>query len=259
MNPKKSTKLDYIPISQVKFDPETQRHYNPARSKKMAKTWDDIKCGAVTLALRSDGQYYGMDGQHRIRACEMVYGKDHAIPAFIVLDTDQRLEAEVFVAINKDRQSVNAIEQHRIALVSLDPEALGVEKILAEHGYRIGRSSTGNVIGAVQSIYQCYRKSSDDLNTTLSCLTAAFDYEEGSNNGSLIMAVFWCVNRAKKPEFAKLVSALRSKTALAWLSTVEGKAILFSTGPSGKSRELAKNIAKIYNKGKRSDERKIII
>lgn len=184
-----------IELDQMFVDAEYQR---PLTSfvTRIRDNFNPLLVGTLILSLRGDddpveeyrGRYALVDGQTRWSAMQNI-GKTHA-PAIVIQGMTQAAEAKLFSDLQYERQNIASYYHFRADLVAGNPEALGVQKIVEQTGYKTG--SGGDSISAVVALRVVYRQGPDVLERTLTALHTAWG-EKYMPDGSALrgMAMFF--------------------------------------------------------------------
>lgn len=187
----KQPKIRNLSPDAVIVDPTVQRGLDKAWVTRLANSWDDEKVGVPQVSLRSDGNHYVTDGQHRIAALiELGRGAD-PIPMQVIESSGRQEEAKRFVAMNAEKRRPSGIDIYQIQLVSGDPIVLEIDKVLDKHGLQVAGAVTqpGNV-GAVSALRSVHKLGGADLlDRTLTVLGDAYGKEPGAYNGAIIRAI----------------------------------------------------------------------
>jgi hypothetical protein len=114
----------------LKVDTQYQRPVSGQRTDRIAESWSWIDCGVLTVALRgpSSGDYFVIDGQHRLEGA--IRAGIHELPCMVFESREVADEALTFVNVNTNRRAVTIVEKYRAMLKYNDPGALYVEKLL---------------------------------------------------------------------------------------------------------------------------------
>lgn len=152
-----------IPIADLKIDTEYQRALQGSRVDRMSTDWSWVACGAILVALRGvgSGDYYVIDGQHRVAAAERANIIE--LPCLVFESMTHIDEAQGFIDVNISRKAMNVVDRYRALLVVEDPVALRV-KVFLEQANRIPTVYAGNDASSIKCL--------DFL------LTAVANYEE---------------------------------------------------------------------------------
>jgi hypothetical protein len=156
---KVSMNIQRLPLNKLRVDHRYQRLYKKGRAENIGRSWDDKLAGVITVSKRSDGGFYIIDGQHRVRGAE-IKGKEY-------LDADVREgltlaeEAQLFDRLNADRALVSALERFRARLLYGDPVAIEIRDIVYEFdgtiAEKLGRKNKDDMgirsIGALERVY----------------------------------------------------------------------------------------------------------
>src|SRR5712671_2608015 len=123
-----------IPIADLKVDTEYQRGLIGARVDRISENWSWIACGVLTIALRGtgSGNYYVVDGQHRVAAAER-HGLTE-VPCMVFESQDHQEEAQGFLDANTNRKAMSVIDRYRALLIVQDSIALEVKRLLDAAG-----------------------------------------------------------------------------------------------------------------------------
>lgn len=119
-----------IPTPDIKTDTEYQRPLTGARVDRIKENWSWVACGVITVALRGpgSGQYYAIDGQHRVAAAERAGITE--LPCLVFESVTHVDEAQGFLDVNTSRKAMSVLDRYRALLVVEDPVALKVQGLL---------------------------------------------------------------------------------------------------------------------------------
>jgi hypothetical protein len=132
----------WLDKSIIKVDHE---HYqrNPkvaTEVTKIAADWSWVACGAISVALRDDGDYYAMDGQHRLLAA-LRRDDISKMPCMVFLVPGVEFEAKGFLRVNTGRRPLTGLEKFRARVTAGDLAAIKVSEFLRAYGYRLTEST----------------------------------------------------------------------------------------------------------------------
>lgn len=141
----------------LKVDQSYQRKHSDTKINKMASEWSWVACGAISIALRHDGEWYVMDGQHRVLAA---LKRDDIIKLpCMVFDVEELAdEARGFLATNINRKAMTMVDRFKAMLMTEDHYARVVNELVISTGRHVGLGGTPNAFSAVQITLQCARE-----------------------------------------------------------------------------------------------------
>jgi ParB-like chromosome segregation protein Spo0J len=140
--------VSWEPCCALQADPAYQRSIDSRASQKLirkiAEEWDWRLCAPLTVSHRadSDGQmaYWVIDGQHRLAAAEL-RGDILELPCIISQFESFEAEALAFVAINRDRKSVTALDRFHARVAAGEAQAIEIRDLVKAAGLSIARSN----------------------------------------------------------------------------------------------------------------------
>ncbi len=165
----KQATTEWIPVSDINIDTTYQRHLSTTKVQAISAHFNEVAAGTLAVSLRDNGQYYAMDGRHRLAAmkkrgillaeCKVCRG----------LTVEQ--EAEIFIFCNTVRKTPDALDVFRARLVAKDPVAEAINGVVERCGLSIQFSfstiSHGkrplNTIWAVTAMEDIYKQGKERL------------------------------------------------------------------------------------------------
>ena len=120
-----------IPVKDLKVDSEYQRGITGNRVDRIKENWSWVAAGVITVALRGPGagDYFVIDGQHRVAAAERAGISE--LPCLVFESVSHIDEAQGFLDANTSRKAMSVVDRYRALLVVRDPVALQVQALLA--------------------------------------------------------------------------------------------------------------------------------
>jgi hypothetical protein len=149
--------LDWIDKDLIDADPLYQRPLDVARVETLLAGFSWRSFGALVIVPQTDGRYHVTDGQHRLAAAKR-HPKVSLVPAIIVKAEDVPAEAGIFVAVNRNRKNVSALELFFAQLAAGDDTAEAVLQVCQTAGVRIPkhpgayRPGDSIAVGAIQAL-----------------------------------------------------------------------------------------------------------
>ncbi len=134
--------LEWLGLGQLQVDPAYQRATDGHHSRRiivgMVKCWDWKLCQPLVVTRRADGCLFVLDGQHRLEGGRERGDITH-LPCVVIPAIDHAEEASAFVKLNTARQKLSQSDIFAGMLASGDHEAVLVENIMRETGWRLVR------------------------------------------------------------------------------------------------------------------------
>lgn len=160
---------------------------NEARVDYLVSRFDFEKFGTPTLSARGDGEYYIIDGQHRIEALKRWLGtgwESSTIPCRVYDGLSEEEEAEAFLSMN-DVLAVNVFDKFRVSVAAGRKDETHIQAIVTGAGLNISRNKTAGSISCVGTLKRVYQRS--DGETLARALRIARDAFGDSGLDSLVV------------------------------------------------------------------------
>lgn len=136
--------LEWLAVGQLQVDPAYQRATDGPHSRRiivgMVKCWDWKLCQPLVVTRRADGGLFVLDGQHRLEGARERGDIAH-LPCVILPAIAPAEEASAFVKLNTTRQKLSQADIFAGMLAAGEPEALRIEAIMRDTGWRLVRHS----------------------------------------------------------------------------------------------------------------------
>jgi hypothetical protein len=147
--------LQYMSKNLLEIDHRYQRHAKNSRVLRLARRWNWLACGVLTIAKR-DGHYYVIDGQHRLLAALKRSDIDD-LPCLVFESTEMRDEAVAFRDANKERRPITTFEQWNAELVGKDEATLFVDHLIRETGRTPGGTAGPGTVRCLTAVVAAAR------------------------------------------------------------------------------------------------------
>lgn len=132
--------LEFRPLHQLQSDPSYQRAIDSGQSqaliRRIAASWDWDLCQPLAVARRADGTLWVVDGQHRLAAARL-RNDIYDLPCVVTVSAGIAAEAASFVAMNRTRKPLSALELFRGAVASRDASAAALMGVLEHVGFSL--------------------------------------------------------------------------------------------------------------------------
>lgn len=234
-----------------------QRELNMARVKRYSSHFDWDIFGVPLVSLRG-GEYYVVDGQHRVELLKMLGIEEVLCQVICGLTYEQ--EADKFVKLNSERGGLTSNQKFHGRVESKDVVALDIVRILNNRGFTYSHTAgqkKENVISAVacvESVYKSYGEA--HLDRVLSILRESWYGTPSSLNRDIIVGLSTFLNETRGVKDDVLCSALENidpQNVILRAMVCAGTSGLKSVSGSGnKQTHVAKAIRDIYNEYKQS-------
>ena len=152
--------LDWVDKGLIDVDPAYQRPLDENRVQRILDWFDWKSFGALILAPVDGGRFHVTDGQHRLEAAKR-HPRVAVVPGVIIAAAGTQEEAANFIAINRDRKNISALDRYWAELTSGDPEAQTVDQVCQRAGVKLlrypgsgGKNNAGETvaIAAIRSV-----------------------------------------------------------------------------------------------------------
>jgi len=216
---------------------------------EIAKRWDWLLLGSISVIEREDGSLWVFDGGHRVRAS--FYRDDiDMLPCLVHHVSSVNDEAKAFVARNTMVSNVSAFDRFRASVVANEPVAKTSQMILDEFGLTISKAaSTSSFINCVGAVNQCVEQDADATKKVIAFLLSIPG--ERIIVGKVLLAVF-TLYRQFLPRF-DILDRYGEKLARYSLEAMEKKIQNFSIECGKRGNVVAaKALLELINKGNRN-------
>jgi hypothetical protein len=119
-----------IPKGKLRVDESYQRPVHERHVRHIAKNWNWVLCGALTVALR-ETLYYVIDGQQRLTAA-LRSSSISTLPCMVFQGVGVGQEAQDFLGVNRNRKSLTKADVFHAALAAREPAALLCHRLMEE-------------------------------------------------------------------------------------------------------------------------------
>lgn len=134
---------------------------NENRVEHLLVNFDLEKLGLPELSEHEDGEYYILDGQHRIEALKRWLGPGwevQKIQCRVYSGLSDQEEAERFLSLN-DTLAVNTFDKFRVAVQAGREDEVQINNIVTDVNLCVSRDKVPGAIGAVGTLKRVYKRS----------------------------------------------------------------------------------------------------
>lgn len=151
----RASHLMWVPVAAMKVSPKAQREYKESHAAEFAADFDLEALGFPVVSKR-DGNYYIVDGQHRVAALKMIGWGDQQIQCEVYEGLSEADEAELFLRRDK-RRAIQAFDRFRIGVVAEREVETDVNRVVQGSGLRVSTDEDPRSIAAVGALLKTYR------------------------------------------------------------------------------------------------------
>jgi hypothetical protein len=216
--------VQFIGVERLAVDGSYQRDTRSRNSQRLieviASEWDWRLCTPLLVANR-DGALYIIDGQHRWEAAKL-RGDIQYMPCAVGNYTGSAEEAALFVAANRLRVRVNALDMWRAAIASGDAATVKIDQLCNQAGLAIARSPQHQVLRpgellCTKALYSALRTYGEDKLEAALLTLGVFADQVITHSGLLFSAIVGFYVRPPEGFNADtLADTLRASTADEW-------------------------------------------
>lgn len=240
--------LKWIDKNLLETDKIYQREHAPKKVQALASEWSWVACGTISVGKRGDGEFYIIDGQHRVLAALRRSDiKDLPCIVFDIPTIPQ--EADGFVRSNTHRKNMSIFDIHRAKIVSKDPVSMDLERLVHSLGLFMTRS--GHTTNGIKCIGLCYELYNSNKVEFVKALEIARDISVDNGIQERVLGGLWYIEHSgidigKNTSFYKRLNAI--PYSLINKSIAESVAYYAKGG----NKEYATGILNAVNKGLRN-------
>jgi hypothetical protein len=246
---RKPSKIRPVPIAQMRVPPALicQREFRKAHGDRIAAELDLNKLGYPIINQR-DGNYWVVDGQHRIYALrENGFGKD-ALDCEVYEDLSDAEMADIFLGRDA-RKPIPLYDKFHVACTAGRKRERDIQRVVEANGQKISRQPTEGIsaVGALSSVYD--RSGDVVVGQVVRTINLGFGGDPLAFDSSIIEGLGLLFNRYNgKTNEKQLGSKLSDLRQGARELLRKAEAIRARTG-NQKKQCVAAAAVDIYNKG----------
>jgi len=251
----KSVSLDDIIVDQ-----RVQRTEGPdqRRVDKMAAAFNPDALGVLILSERADGTLVCLDGMHRCLAARQA-GHTALMESKVFTGLTLAEEASLFLLYN-DKKDPSAVSKFNAHVVSGDPVAQDIERIVRCHGWRVTISTHPGCISAINKAENVYRTGAGSvangahpeiLDRVLGIITAAWGHDPHGVHQSILAGMGQVVGRfGTLVDSDKMIAEIRGTRPESIIGSARSMAGVQRTSVSA---ALARDLARMHNNRRRKN------
>jgi hypothetical protein len=236
--------------SLLNVDHEYQRtKIHNSRVLAIASAWSWAALGVLVVAVRPDGTFWVLDGQHRKLAADKRADVQH-LPCMVFRSESKVKEAFAFLLSTTHRGPVRAIDKFNALVMSQNPVAVAVKELVESSGYRVHPSGP-KTVECVGTLMSAVKLNPDAAGRAWRLAVELFDGAEVTN--SIFESLFQLEHHLGKKEAGSLTTANNRQALLrlgvpALMRSIQ-EAMAYH---GGGAKSGAEGIARVLNKGRRT-------
>lgn len=248
---RRPSKIRPVPIGKMRIPPAlvTQREFRQAHGDRLAAELDLNKIGYPIINLR-DGNYWVLDGQHRVYALKQNgFDGNDVLDCEVFEDLTDAEMAEIFLGRDA-RRAISPYDKFHVACTAGRQRENDVRRTVEANGLKIGRNKEDHTIGAIGALCKVYDRSGPVvLGQTVRTLKNAFAGDPLSFSAELIEGVGLVYNRYNgKTNERELAARLASATGSV-RGVLRRAATLRERTGNQTTQCVAATVVDVYNRG----------
>lgn len=201
---------EYIDKHELNIDHAYQREkVSLGKVQQIQSSWSWVGCGMILVALRKDGTYWVMDGQHRVLAARNRSDIDE-LPCLVFSVESKNDEAAGFLVANTQRKPVTAIAKYKAMVLTKDATAMAVDEVLDRLGIEVAETAVN--VHQIKCVTKCLKVAADSKETLYLCLRAYMRLDGApSINSRMLDGLAWLHKRHELLSDSRFVERFASQ------------------------------------------------
>lgn len=240
-------------LADLIVDHRYQRDEKTIRSnaEAWAVSFDPVMCGSLVVA-EWQGVYYVLDGQTR-RLALMLQGV-LTWECWVHYDIAPNDQADYFTRLQRDRQTVKPMEQHKADLFAGNPLAVALDEIASSVGFRLVAGNANGGINGVVALRRTYiEQGAEALRMSLGTIARSWGVDDRpSRQAPIFEGLAIVFNRyADVIQQDRMVKRLQVTPSTRVIQMVAARADGLTMG---RPHVAARVFVDLYNKGNRASK-----
>ena len=249
-----------VNLNELTYDPIVQRveGVDMKRVAKMAENFNADALGILICSERANGVIAVLDGGHRVAAARMA-GHTEPLDAKVFVGLTLAQEASLFLLYN-DKKDPSSISSFRGRVVSEDPVAIAVNRIINYYGWTVASGHDKGCLAAVKAAEKVYRNGHgavadgvhpELLDAVLDIITDAWEWYRSSVDSALLAGMGQLCGRfGKSINRDKMIRELQKTRP----NVIIGRARVLKDAQGGTvPAAMAKILTGMHNSNKRTN------
>lgn len=202
---------EMVPTDKLLIDARYQRDPIKSWISVLAHSWNEDKNNPFVVSLRSNGNYYVMDGQQRHGALQLMENPPDQVFAKVFRGLSVEQEADLFVSAAEDRKGLTTEARFKASVQANHQWAVAIQRAANEAGFRIGAKGAQNNIAAIAAAREIYRRRGEPfLGRVLRIIHQAWPDQSNAARSAVLYGLEYFLVKFPDAENRRLITALAS-------------------------------------------------
>lgn len=203
-----------LDVNELKLANYQRNQLSASRIKEYANKFDWDIFGVPLVSYR-DGQYWIVDGQHRVEVLKLLGIQTVLCQVLTGLNYEE--EAMKFVSLNSEHKNLNASEKFHGKVEGRDNGAVEIYNIMTQNGLSYSKKcckNGGQPVSAIACVEKIYKeKGASHLNRVLNILIQACCGEKAAFQACILFGLSTFLSTSRGVSDGILISCLEKKGA----------------------------------------------
>lgn len=195
---RRASRVRPVKVSEMRVPPAgiTQRRFDKKQAEAYAANFDLDKLGIPIVNLRG-GNYWILDGQHRIEALKMFFAPADpgSIDCEVYEDLSDLEMADIFLG-RDDRRAINNFEKFQVACTAGRQRECEIRRAIESQGLKISQTKEPGCVGAIGACAKVYDLAGPTvLGQAMRVIRDAFGADPKAFDNQLIQGIGLVFNR----------------------------------------------------------------
>lgn len=162
MQPLSGFELKALPIDDLKVSERAQRESSALKIQTMVNLFEKRGFGIPLVNQRANGEYYVLDGQHRIKAAQMLGFE--SVTCELATGLTEEQEADLFLLRNNNLE-VYAVHKFNVAVTAGHEKETAINKVLKNLGMKVAFKANQEwvKVACVITLYRVFDTYGDEI------------------------------------------------------------------------------------------------
>lgn len=247
------SQVKYLPVDKLRIDRSYYRDASGPTVEQFTRSgFDPVAAGSLTVNKRENGDYYLIDGQHRLftaRQCEV-----DEVRCVVYEGLTYEQEALYFERLNTARHNPTPAHRMKAQIARRYEPAVAVQEAVEDAGFHLSFTNDAKnpaALNAIRALQQMYAFGGKEIvGEVLGIVRDAWPNDPHGKEALVLKAVFMFVSKYRGDyDRDRLVGKLRG--VLPQVLRQKGRQIEYTLGSGGPVLNLFRAILELYNEAER--------